>query len=46
MCHPVIMQHDGLLDIDPFYINKGIGIVEDGGFDLLVSTACKPVLWN
>ena len=37
-------QHDGLLDIDLLYIHKDIGILEDGGFDFLVPTACSNAL--
>ncbi|KAL2338821.1 hypothetical protein Fmac_013267 [Flemingia macrophylla] len=31
-------QHDDLFGIDPFYINKGIGICEDGGFEFKAPT--------
>ncbi|WVZ11064.1 hypothetical protein V8G54_015594 [Vigna mungo] len=33
-------QHDGLPDFDILYIHKYIGILENGGFDFLVPTAC------
>ncbi|KAK8465039.1 hypothetical protein PHAVU_010G134100 [Phaseolus vulgaris] len=37
-------HHDDLFGIDPFYINKGIGIVEDGGFELMAPTTCRNAL--
>jgi len=42
------VQHDDLFDIDPFYINKCIGIVEYDGFDFMTPTTCRNalrVLW-
>ncbi|XP_052724837.1 midasin isoform X1 [Vigna angularis] len=37
-------QHDDLFGIEPFYINKGIGIVEDGGFEFMAPTTCRNAL--
>ncbi|TKY64312.1 Midasin protein [Spatholobus suberectus] len=37
-------QHDDLFGIDPFYINKGIGICEDGGFEFKAPTTCRNAL--
>ncbi|WVZ22528.1 hypothetical protein V8G54_001072 [Vigna mungo] len=35
------VQHDDLFDVDPFNINKCIGIVEDEGFDFMTPTTCR-----
>ncbi|WVZ15742.1 hypothetical protein V8G54_013308, partial [Vigna mungo] len=37
-------QQDDLFGIDPFYINKGNGIVEDGGFEFMAPTTCRNAL--
>ncbi|KAL2575217.1 hypothetical protein GLYMA_16G004800v4 [Glycine max] len=39
-----VSHSDDLFGIDPFYINKGIGICEDGGFEFKAPTTCRNAL--
>ncbi|CAJ1950871.1 unnamed protein product [Sphenostylis stenocarpa] len=44
VAHSNNTQHGDLFGIDPFYINKGIGAVEDGGFEFMAPTTCRNAL--
>ncbi|KAL3008468.1 hypothetical protein AAZX31_07G033800 [Glycine max] len=39
-----VSHSDDLFGIDAFYINKGIGICEDGGFEFKAPTTCRNAL--